>query len=434
MTIFSIERHNARLNAAQAELNRALELISYYQRQAATEQEALERTVRKYRQLKHAWRGAQQLWAQRRVFKGNPALAEQFHAVRMNARTYKQDTRERVFARKRTLRYNRAQHEHFQSRLPALHQAVSLAQNLTQENNTVSVDLTALRKAFSKHPRVWGIKAWVDNDANALRIRFCMRNQTMSCLAEQQPVAERIAKFIGEGGEDKPDVSAIPVPNMSVTLSYKANEDRWMLYGKSTRSMRGMPRFCERPHPHWITPSDPCLGDYGVSITEALNEGDYITAITLLDLFLGHYNLDDSAGIMAPYWALGEDNWQRIRRQIGYGRDYSGWLEVMAEESHEADSQEPPAAPEIRGMTGTTVFMDETADHTADATAYAPQATRLTRTVTPTFDPNTIDWDALREDLARRLEQRAERAAAAALTGEIQELLDARHTVTDADF
>ena len=50
------------------------------------------------------------------------------------------------------------------------------------------------------------------------------------------------------------------------------------------------------PHPHILDHYTPCLGDFGGPFREAIDDGDWNTALTLIRLFLTHANTDDIAG------------------------------------------------------------------------------------------------------------------------------------------
>lgn len=49
-------------------------------------------------------------------------------------------------------------------------------------------------------------------------------------------------------------------------------------------------------HPHMTSPTEPCLGDYGPPIVEALSELDIPTAASIMLFFLGSYDSSDAAG------------------------------------------------------------------------------------------------------------------------------------------
>lgn len=55
-------------------------------------------------------------------------------------------------------------------------------------------------------------------------------------------------------------------------------------------------------HPHMTGGTSLCLGDFGEGVTEAISEGDFVTAITILTLFFQQYDPDDSAGAYHDVW------------------------------------------------------------------------------------------------------------------------------------
>ena len=55
-------------------------------------------------------------------------------------------------------------------------------------------------------------------------------------------------------------------------------------------------------HPHMTSGTTLCLGDFGEGVTEAISEGDFVTAITILTMFFQQYDPDDSAGLYFNAW------------------------------------------------------------------------------------------------------------------------------------
>jgi len=55
-------------------------------------------------------------------------------------------------------------------------------------------------------------------------------------------------------------------------------------------------------HPHMTGETTLCLGDFGEGVTEAISEGDFVTAITILTMFFQQYDPDDSAGLHFNAW------------------------------------------------------------------------------------------------------------------------------------
>ena len=55
-------------------------------------------------------------------------------------------------------------------------------------------------------------------------------------------------------------------------------------------------------HPHMTSGTTLCLGDFGEGVTEAISEGDLVTAITTLTMFFQQYDHDDSAGAYHDVW------------------------------------------------------------------------------------------------------------------------------------
>ena len=55
-------------------------------------------------------------------------------------------------------------------------------------------------------------------------------------------------------------------------------------------------------HPHMTGETTLCLGDFGEGVTEAISEGDFVTAITILTMFFQQYDPDDSAGAYHDVW------------------------------------------------------------------------------------------------------------------------------------
>lgn len=59
-------------------------------------------------------------------------------------------------------------------------------------------------------------------------------------------------------------------------------------------------------HPHMTSAITPCLGDFGGGVTEAISEGDFVTAITVLIMFFQQYDPEDSAGAHYRAWPVAE--------------------------------------------------------------------------------------------------------------------------------
>jgi len=59
-------------------------------------------------------------------------------------------------------------------------------------------------------------------------------------------------------------------------------------------------------HPHMTGGTSLCLGDFGEGVTEAISEGDFVTAITILTLFFQQYDPEDSAGLHFHAWPAAE--------------------------------------------------------------------------------------------------------------------------------
>jgi hypothetical protein len=55
-------------------------------------------------------------------------------------------------------------------------------------------------------------------------------------------------------------------------------------------------------HPHMTGETTLCLGDFGEGVTEAISEGDFVTAITILTMFFQQYDPNDSAGAYHDVW------------------------------------------------------------------------------------------------------------------------------------
>lgn len=55
-------------------------------------------------------------------------------------------------------------------------------------------------------------------------------------------------------------------------------------------------------HPHMTSETTLCLGDFGEGVTEAISEGDFVTAITILTMFFQQYDPNDSAGLHFNAW------------------------------------------------------------------------------------------------------------------------------------
>ncbi|QIB67132.1 hypothetical protein [Kineobactrum salinum] len=60
-------------------------------------------------------------------------------------------------------------------------------------------------------------------------------------------------------------------------------------------------------HPHWISDTEPCLGDFGPTITELEHAGDYAGVIEMYIMFLAQFDSEDSAGRYAIRWGEGHD-------------------------------------------------------------------------------------------------------------------------------
>ncbi len=84
-------------------------------------------------------------------------------------------------------------------------------------------------------------------------------------------------------------------------------------------------------HPHWIMPSDPCLGDFGPPITEARAAMDIPLQVVLLLMYLRQYDVTDCAGRKFYRWAPAKEyktfaeDWAYIDMHTAYAIQHTDW-------------------------------------------------------------------------------------------------------------
>lgn len=100
---------------------------------------------------------------------------------------------------------------------------------------------------------------------------------------------------------------AIEIPPMRIDFYIHPNGEHDLV----VRNDIGRPYWTDRYqgysqlpllHPHMTRETTLCLGDFGAGVTEAISEGDFVTAITILTMFFQQYDPNDSAGAYHDAW------------------------------------------------------------------------------------------------------------------------------------
>ena len=115
------------------------------------------------------------------------------------------------------------------------------------------------------------------------------------------------------------------------------------------------------PHPHWIDPDDPCLGDYGEVIYDALHAFDFPLAVSMILMYLKAYDPLDSAGRHYPSFIRAEQD--RATRAELIARIKRVELERAAQQQAAAENRTDGLDASVYAAPG---FVDTAAPNTLD--------------------------------------------------------------------
>lgn len=102
------------------------------------------------------------------------------------------------------------------------------------------------------------------------------------------------------------DPFSTPIADCTIKFSFNRTNGHCSISGKESNPA---PLTGERSigfpfHPHWLYHDGPCLGDFAGALTEAQTNFDYVTLVSLMQIYLSSYNLLDGAGYRATVYGL----------------------------------------------------------------------------------------------------------------------------------
>lgn len=161
-----------------------------------------------------------------------------------------------------------------------------------QADIVVSKEMLDRSLRDNAHYRPDSLQLSINNDPEQYRVTFSLRD------------------IVAESG--RPETGhPIEIPPLRVDFHIYPTGDHDLV----VRNDIGRPYWTDRYkgysdyevlHPHMITRTTLCLGDFGGGVTEAISEGDFVTAITILTMFFQQYDPEDSAGLYFTAWPEAE--------------------------------------------------------------------------------------------------------------------------------
>jgi hypothetical protein len=171
---------------------------------------------------------------------------------------------------------------------------------------TIQIDVDHQQREIKTRPFIYTAHFEYTDDLTELRCIFTTKVMPMHPLNEEQA---NVAAYLYESISNNTciDINTDPVREggpyrVVLEITTRNNERHFALHGTDDNTSIARHRFRGRDHPHWVGRSDPCLGDFTGPIYQALESGDFVTAIDVLLMYLGHYNADDSAGVAGLLW------------------------------------------------------------------------------------------------------------------------------------
>ena len=185
--------------------------------------------------------------------------------------------------------------EHYPQRLAELNQQLAVArQNIDTD---VSINLAQLRAEILGFDQVSEVATRISESGDLFLVVHCP-SIVMHDASERpyDPECERTQEFYEQ---ENTDIALDPL-----TMRFRYSPTTWApsmrkLVGSQPITTNSSRAFGNPAHPHWLHNNDPCLGDFGESITEANTQGDIASAILMYILFLETYTRTDSAGRFA---------------------------------------------------------------------------------------------------------------------------------------
>ena len=159
-----------------------------------------------------------------------------------------------------------------------------------QADIVVSKEMLDRSLRDNAHYRPDSLQLSINNDPELCRVTFSMRD-----IVATDPDGD----------------SPIEIPPLRVDFYLHPSGDHDLV----VRNDIGRPYWVDRYqgysdfgllHPHMTSQTTLCLGDFGGGVTEAISEGDFVTAITILTMFFQQYDPEDSAGLHFTAWPEAE--------------------------------------------------------------------------------------------------------------------------------
>lgn len=168
----------------------------------------------------------------------------------------------------------------------------------------IQINILQLQHKISKMTGV--TKVAFSTTSHQHRLSISLSGLVMSPSDNRDSALYRLKSNVG------PDVTDadLDIPLQDCTLDIWLSKDDISKYFFGMDSKVSLPGYEGRslPHPHWISENSPCLGDFAGAIHEAILAGDLETAATLMIIYLGQYNSEDSAGqYFYRWWMVNND-------------------------------------------------------------------------------------------------------------------------------
>jgi hypothetical protein len=172
-----------------------------------------------------------------------------------------------------------------------------LAKELLKPQKEHEIDVDTLETQINKLPEVSEATITLTNTEIQIDCKCLNIIMSPADSASRDAVEDNLSSRADDDGiYDYINDVDIPLDPLTFRLTIPLNsltEHTWRIV-KAT----GIRAYDDQyiAHPHWISETSPCFGDFGGPLQETMAQADIITAITLLILFLQQYDYDDSAG------------------------------------------------------------------------------------------------------------------------------------------
>lgn len=163
----------------------------------------------------------------------------------------------------------------------------------TDGSNDITIDRERLHDELMSHPNVHKVESEVElYDENSGTPNQLRLNIHLSGILMKPSVSVKESKLW----------DSVPLPPIVLELLFESNQTsptHMRLAGPSQRGCHSL-----SPHPHWLGPVNPCLGDFSTAIAQAGKQGNILSMVHIHILFLSQYNprSNDEAGIYYLNW------------------------------------------------------------------------------------------------------------------------------------